>query len=527
MEFFKKNIKLVLLLCIPVAVFYIAYFLNHSHELHPTGFIQYDNVGYAAYAKQYPDASSVTLGYSNPFNDSPHYSHIYFQTQNIFLALLMKLGLTPGIAICLFSFVFIILTIFIAIALYDQLYPNSRYRTLSILLFVWGGGLLVAAGSLTLPFRNSPGLDIFDRLFYLDPAWGWWGLNFGRSLLFGVESYYHFLFFSALLFLLRKQWKMVCLFSFILSFSHPFTGIHLYLVLLMWASIERIFLKKKAIPRWFIIAILLQVFIHLYYYLVFLPSFPDQKSVAEQYAANWHYRFYHFIPAYILVFSLFGLTIYLQKAKKFVHISANRLLLCLAVISILLSNHELFMKPMQPIHFARGYEWSAYFLMGVPALHYLLDKLKYKKVLVALFILTILSDNLLWITNYTRFTVKTASVTHITGEQQQVLDTIRSHSDQETLIIGSDQTLPYLCTVYTKAYAWISHPYTTPYYAQKVAAYTNFINQGNIAEQWRNRKLIFIFNKNAKEEAYRSNHLPFSYSVLLETTNFRILETSH
>ena len=79
-----NKLGLTLLLSLPVVFFYGAYLFNHIPGLSPTGFIQYDNAGYAAYAKQYLDADEFHFAYSNPFNDSSHYLNIYFQTQNIF-----------------------------------------------------------------------------------------------------------------------------------------------------------------------------------------------------------------------------------------------------------------------------------------------------------------------------------------------------------------------------------------------------------------------------------------------------------
>src|SRR5205823_5819490 len=203
-----------------------------------------------------------------------------------------------------------------------------------------------------------------------------------------------------------------------------------------------------------------------------------------------NYRFYHFIPAYILVFLLFISTIYIETFKRFIQKPYNRLFLSLAVASILLSNHELFMKPMQPIHFARGYEWTAYFLMGVPALHLLINRLNTKKIFLYAFLGIMLLDNFLWIFNYTRFTRSNASISQISDEQKNVLNTIRKNSDEETLIIGGDETIPYLTTIYSKAYPWISHPYTTPYAAEKTLAYNNFIQNGKVDDKWLNRKLI-------------------------------------
>src|SRR5688500_12621191 len=91
-----RNWLFALALTIPMVVFFIGYLFNHTDSIQPTGFIQYDNVSYIAYAKQYVDNDRFTLFYTNPFNDSGEYKSIYFQTQTLFFALLLKLGVPPG-----------------------------------------------------------------------------------------------------------------------------------------------------------------------------------------------------------------------------------------------------------------------------------------------------------------------------------------------------------------------------------------------------------------------------------------------
>ena len=79
----NKNIIIAIGLCIPLLIFYAGYLWNHEPGLRPTGFIQYDNVSYIAFAKQYLDADQVHLQYANPYNDA-EYSPIYFQPQSLF-----------------------------------------------------------------------------------------------------------------------------------------------------------------------------------------------------------------------------------------------------------------------------------------------------------------------------------------------------------------------------------------------------------------------------------------------------------
>ncbi len=91
-----KN-KLAFFLLIPVLIFYTGYFLNYQQGYRPSGFIQYDNIGYVAFAKQYLDHPQTHLGYNNPFGDSGEHPRIYFQTQTIALQYYSAPVLIPGL----------------------------------------------------------------------------------------------------------------------------------------------------------------------------------------------------------------------------------------------------------------------------------------------------------------------------------------------------------------------------------------------------------------------------------------------
>ena len=75
----RKKLITSVILSTPILVFFLAY-LTNGNGLHPTGFIQYDNVSYVAYAKQYLDADKFHIQYSNPFNDR-EFTPIYVQPQ--------------------------------------------------------------------------------------------------------------------------------------------------------------------------------------------------------------------------------------------------------------------------------------------------------------------------------------------------------------------------------------------------------------------------------------------------------------
>ncbi len=515
-------------LTLPMFAFFAGYLFNYNRDYIPTGLIMEDNGLYLSYARQYADAGQLNLFYTNPFNDSGNYPPIYFQTQSILLALMMETGISAGFVMIIFVLLFSFLCFRLVIEIYDVLVPEGKYRSLSIILFAWSGGLLALAGIPVHFIRPPDGQDFFDRIFFLDPAWGWWGLNLGRSLFITCEAFYHFFFLLSILMILKKKWKTALLSIFLLSISHPFTGVELLSILGAWLFIEKIVVRNKNIPWYFAIGAGLIMAFHLYYYLYYLNQFPEHKSVSEQFSVNWRLRFFSMIPAYAIVAPLAFLSIFkFSKPKLFFQNTYNRLFLCWLIVVLLLANHEMFMKPMQPIHFARGYDWMGFFLLGIPALQPIFNyfnKIKRGRVLLVLFVCLFLSDNFLWITNYIRFTNKTTSVMYISPEQKQVLALVNEKSDNKTLIVSSDFELSLLSAVYSKAYPWISNPYTTPFNKQKREAYYHFITTGKTDPSWQGRKIIFIFNKKDSVEnaaAARNN----AASLLHETAGYKLYIT--
>jgi hypothetical protein len=515
-----------LALTLPMLVFFAGYLFNHSAGLKPTGFYMYDNVAYAAYAREYLDYDGFHLFYSNPLNDSQHYPKIYFQSQNIFVVLLLFAGIPPGFALMILTWVFTFLCFRLIIALYDHLVPQGRRRRLSVLFFCWGGGLLAMGGIPVTLFSPGRTIDFLDHMFILDPGWGWWGLNFGRAMFIGLEAYYHFIFLAIIYFVLKKDWKAALLLQVLLTLSHPFNGIELLCIVGAWIFLEKIILRRNGIPWYFAIGTAVVMAFHVFYYLWYLNQFPDHKSVSDQYALNWRLRFYSMIPAYCIVGAL-ALLAWISSGKEFLREEKNRLFLCWFVVAFLLSNHEIFMKPMQPIHFTRGYIWTGLFLLGLAGLQKLYqwaDGRKLARWMLVAFAAFFLSDNFLWVVNYARFKVETPSAFHLSREQQDILSKINEESTIETLVIGKDETLPYLTSVYTKAYTWMAHPFTTPFAQKKAASYQRFLLQNQPDSAWRNRDLIFIFRKADSLENLRSKALGFPNKVLIESENYRVIK---
>ena len=504
-------------LMLPMVVFFVAYLVQHDAALVPSGFIQYDNVSYIAYAQQYLDSEHFQLLYNNPFNDSGNYPGIYFQFHTLFFALLLKLGVPAGAILIPFTLACSIVCFRLVIAIYDSLFPTGRgYRQLSIWLFAWGGGLLALAGYIAKLLIPS-----VDSIFYFDPAAGWWGLNFGRSLFFSCEAFYHLLFLAVIYSLLKKKWGAVVLLLLATGISHPFTGIEILTITTSWLLTETLLIKKDNVPIWATLSSIALLALHLYYYLYYLPGFADHESVNQQYALNWRLRYFTMIPAYLPV-AILAITSFARVGfARFFNARENRLFFVWFLIAFLLANHELFITPRQPLHFTRGYIWTPLFLMGLPGLHFFLDRIKKMKLGIWLMfagLLLLFSDNIAWITAHTVSKATEPSVIYPSKEQVQLLETMKKYSDRETLIISRDEVTQYMCTIYTSGYPSYSHPFTTPFAERKKEALMQFFETGIMDPSWKGRKILVVVDKNELQPANWPATTP-----LMETANYRLV----
>jgi hypothetical protein len=495
----KRSVILSLLLTIPVLLFLVHHYTSHSPDLHPTGFTNNENVLYMSYAHQYLDQSSNSLLYSNPFDGNPQSAKIYFQPANFLFAAAMKAGINPGLCFSIFGLLMAFCCIYLGVRILQHLFPSNKYPVLTAILFTWGGGLTAMTGIISMAVQGAPIGTWTDGIYLADPANGWWGMNWGRVLFIPLEAYYHFLFLLNIYFILKHKWKAAIVAGFFLSVSHPFTGIEFLLIILGWLSLEKIIFRNKTIPYRYIAAIIIITALHGWYYLFYLNSFPEHKQLFSQYSAGWTYSFQVFIPAYLLVFILSLITFYINKSfSKFLALPHQRLFLCWAVIAFLLSKHEWFMKPMQPVHFTRGYVWAGLFLLGIPGLIWLKDycqKKKAGKYLFVVFIIIFPADNILWIGNELRNKNNAEWEGHITNDTKEVFDYLHKATDENDLLTGNAPLINYMANVYSPANAWVSHPYNTPNREQRVAAMDHYLQTGIQPPEWASRRLIIVVNK--------------------------------
>ena len=404
------------------------------------------------------------MNYGNPYA-SYGTPAIYFQPHIFLLGLLQKVGLSADWALIVFHLAAVAFAAIVAAKLYEKWVGwNTPAQKLGFVCFFWGGGVLSLAGAALGFFQRVP----MPRAFLLfDAGEGWWMLNFGRNLVYAHEAYYHGLFLLSILFLVRKKFVAAMAAAAVLSASHPFTGLSLALILVLYAALE-LMLKSGAASRIFLWGTCAIAALHLAYYMVFLNRFADHRALEAQWKLDWPYDFWTYVPALYLV-AIFALGPLTRWKNLLPALGNPRARLCLVWFAVIfgLTHHDLVIQPRQQIHFAHGYDWIALFLLGAPAIIATLDKLLAIRprpamvLAVCAFLALFLSDNLLWFTTFSDPAAQWHALA-LTLDEKNILDWLARHESPPVYVASSDQRINYLTSTYTDLRAWRGHDYSTP-----------------------------------------------------------------
>jgi len=475
-----------LLLCLP-AFFPLLYqsWLAWASGLIPTGFVQVDMASYAANGREHFD-QGFQWTYGNPYAGYGMPA-IYFQPHTFLLGVLQKLGLGPAVALNVFGVAAVILAAMAATRLYEEVVGwQTSAQKLGLVCFFWGGGILSLLG---LAFGLPSGTPFAKASLLFDPMDGWWTLNFGRNLVFPTEAYYHGVFLLAILMLIRQRRAAALALTVLLCASHPYAGLSLALVFLTYAAIELILASRAASLPFFAGAVVIFA-AHMGYYELFLNQFEEHRVLRAQWEMDWPYLFWTAFPALYLVgiFALVPLTRW-KNLQPALQDPQKRLFLVLFAVILGLTHHDLFMKPVQQLHFARGYDWIALFFLGAPGLLKVLDRMSSihstlpRAAAVGLFLLLMTSDNLLWFASFHDPSVQHYSIA-IDSNERDTLRWLSRHAEPPALVASSSGNINYLTSTYTRVRSWFGHDYNTPHgYERREEVRNVFAHGGQLPAQ--------------------------------------------
>jgi hypothetical protein len=458
----------------------------------PTGFIEYDLPSYLAEGRAY-FAHGFHLTYSNPYSgyDAPA---IYFQPQTLLLGLMQQLGLDPGITFNIFGLLTMFFAAAVAVRFYEEVVGiQTKAKRIGLICFFWGGGVFTLVGLALALARRGTLLSVFE----FEPTWGWWMLNFGRNLVYPTEAYYHGLFLLSVLALFRKRLVLCLVLAALLCISHPFTGLSLILILIAYSGLE-LLLRSGAVTFKFLLGAILIAALHLTYYMVWLNRFSDHRVLQaqwQQWPKAWLYRPKAYVAALIIV----GVLALWRLARSRFHClrePRTRLFAVWFLVVFALTQHNLVMRrPLQPIHFAHGYDWTALFFLGAPVLIAMLDYLlKLTRpwlragaltLLIGLFLL----DNAAWLV---KIAVQNEFLVSLTRSESGVLTWLSHNLKSGDMVVCEDETISYLVTTYTPGRSWKGHEKNTPYMEQRYNEIERLFSQGTVLPAWERRGVIFV-----------------------------------
>ena len=457
----------------------------------PTGFIEYDMPYYLANGRAY-FYPHFHFTYSNPYAgyDAPS---IYFQPQLLLLGLIQKLGFHPGVTFNIFGLLALFFASAVAVKFYIEVVgAETTAKKIGLVCFFWGGGIFTLVGAGLALARHGTLLSVFE----FEPTWGWWMLNFGRNLVYPTEAYYHGVYLLSLLALIRKRFILCLVLAALLCASHPFTGVSLILILIAYSALELV-LRSGAVPVRFLLGAILIAAMDVGYYLVWLNRFAEHQSVQAQMSAvlaAWLYRPKTYIAALMLVGCL---AIWRIASSRFTCFrdSRTRLFAVMFLVVFALTQHNLFMRPMEPIHFAHGYDWIALFFIGAPMLIAMLDYLLklpgpwLRAGALALLMGVFLLDNAAWLV---KVAVHNEFLVSLSRDESGVLSWLSHNVRSGDMVVCKDVPISYLVATYTPARSWFGHEKNTPHMQQRQEEVDQAFSQGKILPEWKRHGVYFV-----------------------------------
>jgi len=499
------------LLTIPVIIYYIAHY-HPPQGLLGTGFVAGDMASYMANARQHFDEGQFHFLYANPFNLDASGPHIYFQFQTFLLGTIWYMtGMDVGSVFMIFGFVFTFLAIWMALKIIKELIGwGSPAAILTFLLFVYGGGILVLSGFVYNYYQGMDFLHSALKSLIFDPGGGFWMLSLGKNFVYPTEAYYHFITLAIVLAVIKRKYNLISVLLFILAFSHPFYGIQFLLITIGWQFCEIMILKNHEYKWKHLLINIGTLLLFIAYNFLFLNSFPEHRIIVKQWSLNWILPGISFVLAYGSLFIILFIRILKPfERKKLLNDPVQLFLLTYLLVSIVLANHELFINPVQPIHFAHGHIYIPLFLLAMPVLFQLFRRqgsiiLQLSK--IAVFLLLIF-DNLSWFPAqyYNSMYSEKGARLKVTNEQMEVVHYLRDHYNFEFILNSDDSKIEYLATTYTGVYGLIPHGHNTPFVKDRKKLHYQFFTKNNFNILPNKNLLVVDDLRNGMLQALKTN----------------------
>jgi len=421
-----------------------------------TGVIQYDQPYYVANGRAVFDRGNGVF-YPNPSDADANAPIIYFHWLPWVLgAAVTQLSISPGTAYSLLTI--LMLPVFGGLTWQLVKRRTTQHRLSLTVLALWGGGLVSMIGLVKGLFTGIP-LD--KAVFEFDPTEGLWFLNWGRNTVYGIEITYHCLVATTWWMVLQRQHSMALLFAGCLALTHPWSGIELLLTLNAWFLLEAIRHRSGASLRTLGCSIL-SLCLLLGYYKVWLPQFAAHATLQQNWSLNWNLEWSTVLYAYG---PIAGLAFLQLRRTAFRMSREEQFLLIAAAVAFGLSLHDrILSKPVQPIHFTRGYIWMPLFLIAAPQLQRILNSVSHhprRRLAAAVLVFFACFDNIAFTLTHSVWQYRGEEGFFLAAADWHVLQSLDKCARDQVVFCESLQ-LNYLMPTYIPVRPWMCHKFNTP-----------------------------------------------------------------
>jgi hypothetical protein len=330
-----------------------------------------------------------------------------------------------------------------------------------------------------------------DQWQLAEGCYGEWGASPVRILPSVPECIYHIFFFCGALCVLNGRATLAVLFATLTWWSHPFTGFLFGSILTAFLAVRLLQSHWKALTPFMLMIVTHVGFIA--YYLVFLPSYPEHRSVARQLATFGASMLYSkLLPAYGLL--LFAPVIYIAQHRRSTMENPNDLFMGVWLVCnlpLVFSDHFV-RAAVQPMHFTRGYVYVPLAYFSAKLLTTWVKgagNLKWRQIVACSVFALHLPDTLCY---FARLEMNTRLYTFPLTAARRTVDVLgtldNAIPDPITIHVLPSANLPggeALLPVLTHHRALVAHPFNTPDYREK-SDYAHKLDTG-MAKDFRSR----------------------------------------
>lgn len=452
---------------LPFLVIPIAHLLSSPSTA--TGLFHFELPYYVANGRAIFERGNGLL-YPNPFDPSIVAPAVYVHWLPEMLGIATAVfGADPGVVVLCMTFAAALVFAAASKRLVEFCLPRDNstrgaFGASAVFLCVmWGGGVLAISSGFTGWLAGNAEVD----LLAMDPGNGLWFLNWGRNALFPTEAIYHALVALCWLAELRHRRVTASVFLLLLATTHPWSGLELLLTMNLWRGVRLIVTKNRTeVVQLALSAGMLVIF--LGYYRIWLPSFEQHAALQSVWELDWSLKWSSALAAWGLVAAA---AIYrLARDRSAWQTETVQFLLCALAVAAGLSLHDRVMKPVQPLHFTRGYVWMPLCLLGAPAVVELMKSCWQRsvmaKVAVCAACLMLASDNLVFAAVHSWRQYQQRDGFHLDAHDRALLLDLHEQYP-EAVVLTESSKINYLLPAYANLRPWLGHPFNTPGFPER------------------------------------------------------------